>query len=118
MVQVQIHETASSLASRCTGARTRKTCEILSRDGTPANAEHRLALELVILRELRLRPHHVLHWIATDQMLADPLTKSFTTPTYLLERLREGRWCLTDNPKVAKHRQQERRRANPTKSKL
>ena len=82
--------------------------DCLVKDGALNTREHRLALEVVILRELLQRPKDELHWVATDQMLADSLTKSMSSE-YLLERLQQSEWCLKDAPEVAKRRQAQAR---------
>lgn len=82
--------------------------DCLSKDGALNTREHRLALEVVILKELLRRPKDFLHWVATDQMLADSLTKDMSSE-YLLERLKESEWCLKDAPEVAKRRQARER---------
>jgi hypothetical protein len=47
----------------------------LSKDTVPHCAERRLALDLVVMRELLHRGSNRLHWIDTGHMLADGLTK-------------------------------------------
>jgi hypothetical protein len=74
----------------------------LTRDGPAALAEKRLALELIILRELLDRPGCNVFWVSTEQMLADILAKATAPPDYLRMRLREARWCLTEQAGVAK----------------
>ncbi len=82
----------------------------LSKEGQSSNAEKRLALELVVLRELRQRPEHYLHWFSATQMLADPLTKEMN-PIYLKERLFAQRWCYKDTPELARMRKEVTKKA-------
>ena len=78
--------------------------DTLTRQGGHSTTEHRLALETGILRELLQRHDCSVHWIGTDQMLADCLTKDMSAD-YLSARLRDCRWSFTDHPQVAKSRQ-------------
>ena len=87
----------------------------LVQEGQTSSAEHRLALELVILRELLARPGVAVHWVPTDQMLADPLTKTSADPTYLRDRLRDCLWSYKDDPAVAKDRQ-AKKKANKSRT--
>jgi hypothetical protein len=75
----------------------------LTKENQTSPAEKRLALELVILRELLQRPNCKVHWVATDVMMADALTKSMTTD-YLRGRMKDNRWSLRDSPALAKER--------------
>ena len=78
--------------------------DTLTRQGGHSTTEHRLALETGILRELLQRHDCSVHWIGTDQMLADCLTKDMAAD-YLSARLQDCRWSFTDHPQVAKSRQ-------------
>ena len=84
--------------------------DTLTRAGSHSTTEYRLALETGILRELLQRHDVSIHWIGTDQMMADCLTKDMP-PEYLVSRLQDCRWSLTDNPTIAKRRQAADRQA-------
>ena len=84
--------------------------DTLTRAGSHSTTEYRLALETGILRELLQRHDVSIHWIGTDQMMADCLTKDMP-PEYLVSRLQDCRWSLTDRPEVAKKRQAAERLA-------
>ena len=64
----------------------------LQKEGSPSCSERRLALDLVVLRELLARPCDTLHWIDTAAMLADGLTKSMQNH-FLRQCMSEGRHC-------------------------
>jgi hypothetical protein len=93
----------------CWATDCRDLFDKLTKDGLSSSAEKRLALELVILKELLDRPSCKVYWVATDQMLVDILTKASAPPNYLRERLREGRWSLTELAGVAQ-------KARPTRT--
>ena len=66
----------------------------LNKDASGSTStEKRLTLELIILKEFLSRGHDRVHWIATDQMLADSLTKAMPSD-YVLARLAEAKWCF------------------------
>jgi hypothetical protein len=84
--------------------------DTLTRAGSHSTTEYRLALETGILRELLSRHDCSIHWIGADQMMADCLTKDMP-PDYLISRLLDCKWSLTDHPEVAKKRQAVARQA-------
>ena len=73
----------------------------LHKDGTVSTAERRLALDVLVLKELLERDRDQLHWVSTLQMLADPLTKSMPAD-YLLSRLRDCTWSFASDPALQK----------------
>jgi hypothetical protein len=75
--------------------------DTLHREGTVSTAEKRLALDVLVMKELLERERDHCHWVATLQMLADPLTKSMGAD-YLLLRLDDCRWSFTEDPALQK----------------
>ena len=54
----------------------------------------RTALEVLALREDRRLYQHMIRWVPTEQMLADPLTKIFTKESHLYTALRQGTYAI------------------------
>jgi hypothetical protein len=55
---------------------SRDLFDALRREGAPNCSERRLALDLVVMKELLSRPFNFLKWVDTAHMLSDSLTKS------------------------------------------
>jgi hypothetical protein len=79
--------------------------DALTRDTVPSCAERRLALDIVIMRELLSRPLQWCHWVDTHHQLADGLTKALQNH-HIREVLKTGRyaWQYSDDCRSAKVR--------------
>ena len=75
----------------------------LSKEGIPSPAERRLALDIVILKELLGRPNNFLHWCDTSHMVADGLTKSMQND-HIRQVLGSGIYSLTYSPECRQER--------------
>ena len=95
-----------------------KTCfDSLTHETLPS--DKRTALDIAAIKESIAENEEsaMIKWVPGPQQIADSMTKAGSNGT-LEEMLREGRWCLQEDPAVAEKRanEKERRRARASET--